>query len=121
MNNIGERIRILRKENKLTQVELGQLIGITGAGVSYIESGGSQPTEAALKLICSTYHIRYAWLVTGEGNMYEQLDTDALVEKHMAGESEFAKSIMKGFAKMPYEEWVKFRDKMEEIKKEAAW
>ena len=120
MSTIGERIRIVRKDHKLTQVELGQLIGISGAGVGKIETDVSQPTEAAIRLICSTYNVNYIWLTEGNGNMYMPLDTDALVEKYMAGESEFAKGIMKAFAKLPDEEWIRLRDMIEQIKKEAT-
>ena len=104
---------------KLTQVELGQTIGVSGAAIARIEAGAYKPTEAAIKLICSTYHVNYLWLTKGEGPMMEALDTDALVDKYMAGESEWAKSIMKSFAKLPDEEWYKFRDMLETIKKEG--
>lgn len=119
MNTIGERIRALRKELHLTQVEFGKVIGISGSGVSQIEGGFSQPTEAAIKLICSTYHVEYLWLTEGEGPKMESLTTDALVEKYMAGESPVAISIMKAFAKLPDEEWIKLRDLIDRIKKEG--
>ena len=120
MATIGERIRIIRKENKLTQVELGQLIGISGAGVGKIETDVSQPTEAAVRLICSTYNVNYIWLTEGRGAMYMPLGTDELVDKYMPNESEFAKNIMKSFAKLPDEEWIRLRDMIERIKKEAT-
>ena len=120
MSTIGERIREIRKEQKLTQVELGQVIGITGAGVGKIETDVSQPTEAAVRLICSRFAVNYIWLTEGTGSRYMPLDTDQLVEKYMAGESEFAKSIMKAFAKLPDAEWERLRDMIETIKKEAT-
>lgn len=120
MSTIGERIRIVRKDQKLTQVELGQLIGISGAGVGKIETDVSQPTDAAVKLICQTYYVNYIWLTEGRGSMYMPMDTDKLVDKYMPNESEFAKSIMKAFAKLPDEEWVRLRDMIDQIKKEAT-
>ena len=119
MDTIGARIKLVRKEMNLTQVDLGKVLGISGAGVGKIETNNSQPTEAAIKLICATYHVNYLWLTQGEGKMMEDLDTDALVEKYMTGESEWAKSVMKSFAKLPDEEWVRFRDMIERIKKEG--
>lgn len=119
MDTIGSRIKAVRKDMNLTQVELGQVLGISGAGVGKIETNVSQPTEAAIKLICATYHVNYLWLTQGEGPMMEELDTDALVDKYMAGESEWAKSVMKSFARLPDEEWFKFRDMIEKIKKEG--
>lgn len=120
MTTIGERVRTIRKENKLTQVELGKVIGISGSGVSQIETDMSQPTEAAIRLICSTYNINYIWLTEGRGDMLMPMGTDELVEKYMQKESEFAKSIMKAFAKLPDEEWERLRDLIERIKKEAT-
>lgn len=119
MSTIGERIKMVRKENKLTQVMLGELIGISGAGVGKIETNVSQPTEAAIKLICAKFHVNYLWLTEGDGPMMETMTTDALVDKYMAGESPIAISIMKAFAKLPDEEWVKLRDLIDRIKKEG--
>lgn len=119
MITVGERIKTLRKELHLTQVELGKTIGISGSGVSQIESNASQPTGAAIKLICATYHVNYLWLAEGEGPMMETMTTDALVEKYMAGESQVAISIMKAFAKLPDEEWIRLRDIIDKVKKEG--
>ena len=119
MSTIGERFRQVRKELHLTQVEMGKLIGISGAGVGKIETNVSQPTEAAIKLICSKYHVNYLWLVEGKGDMREEEDAEAMIERVMAGHSEFAISIMKAFTKLPDEEWYKLRDLIDKIKKEG--
>lgn len=116
---MNQRFKQMRKELGLTQVELGKTIGVSGAAIARIEAGAYNPTEAAIKLICSTYHVNYLWLTQGEGPMMEELDTDALVDKYMAGESEWAKSVMKSFAKLPDAEWIRFRDMIEQIKKEG--
>lgn len=110
---MNRRFKEMRKALHLTQEEIGSLIGISGSAVSMIESGKNRPTDAALKLICSTYHVNYLWLTEGEGPMLEALDTDALVDKYLAGESEVTKSIMKAFAKLPDSEWQKLRDLIE--------
>lgn len=116
---MNERIKRVRKELKLTQAEFGKAIGISDAAVSKIESGINTPAENTIKLICATYHVNYLWLTEGEGPMMESMTTNALVEKYMAGESPIAISIMKAFAKLPDEEWVKLRDLIDKIKKEG--
>ena len=119
MSTIGERFRQVRKELHLTQVEMGKLIGISGAGVGKIETNVSQPTEAAIKLICSTYHVHYLWLTEGKEPMMEEETAEEMIERVMAGHSEFAISVMKAFTKLPDEEWYKLRDMIDKIKKEG--
>ena len=114
-----ERFKELRKVLGLTQVQLGELIGVSGPAIARIEAGQSNPTEAALRLICARYHVSYTWLTTGAGEMMEAMDTDALIEKYMPNESEFTKSIMKSFARLPDSEWERLRDLIEKIKRES--
>ena len=117
MNTIGDRVKQLRKELKITQADLGQLIGISGPGVARIESGKSKPTEAALKLICATYHVNYMWLTEGVGDMMEDENIDDMVDRIMANESPLAREIMKLFARLPDDEWRRFMDVVEKVKK----
>ena len=119
MNTIGERIKHLRKEMHLTQVELGKVIGVSGAAVSQVEANASSLTEAATKLICTTYKVNYLWLTEGRGEMMQDLSLEDLVDKYMAGESPLAISIMKAFVRLPDEEWSKFRDMIDRIKNDG--
>lgn len=119
METFGDRIRLLRKELGLTQVELGNVIGIKGASVAAVEANTSKLTEAAVKLICTTYKVNYEWLTEGLGDMWQGRDLEDLVEQYMAGESPLAISIMKAFVKLPDEEWARLRDMVERIKKEG--
>ncbi len=119
MESIGARMKTIRKKFNLTQEELGNLLGVQNAAISKFENGRATPTDASIKLICATYHVNYAWLTQGEGPMMEALDTDALVDQYMAGESELAKSVMKAFARLPDEEWQKLRDLIQRIKDEG--
>lgn len=119
MDTFGDRIRLLRKEMGLTQVELGSLIGLSGAGIAKVEAGVNNLTEAAVKLICTTYKVNYEWLTEGLGDMWQGRDLEDLVEQYMAGESPLAISIMKAFVKLPDEEWARLRDMVERIKKEG--
>lgn len=116
---MNSRIKELRKCLKLTQAEFGKSLGISDAAVSKLESGINSPSESTIKLICSTYHVNYLWLTKGEGDMMEEEDAEAMIERVMAGQSEFAISIMKAFTKLPDEEWYKLRDVIDKIKKEG--
>lgn len=116
MSTIGERVREIRKTLHITQVEMGSLIGISGSGVSQVETGTSKLTEAAIKLICQTYHVNYLWLTEGKGDMLERETPAEMVERLMAGESPLAISIMKAFAELPDAEWARLRDLINRIK-----
>lgn len=119
MATIGERVRVVRKHYNLTQVELGNVIGISGSGVASAETGKSNFTEAALKLICSTYHINYMWLTEGRGDMMQEETADDMIDRMMAGESLLARQIMKAFARLPREEWERLRDLIDALQRDG--
>lgn len=119
MGTIGERIKQLRKELHLTQVQLGELIGVSGAAISQAEANASSLTEAAIKLICATYKVSYPWLTEVRGDMFVVESLEELVEKELAGQPPLLISLMKAFIRLPDEEWVKLRDTVDRIKKEG--
>lgn len=115
-----ERIKQLRKALGLNQTDFGERIGISASGISKFEAGLTNPAESTIKLICATYNVDYRWLTTGQGEMFLPMDTDALVDKYLAGESELTRTIMKAFANLPDEEWHKLANLIERIKKEGV-
>jgi transcriptional regulator with XRE-family HTH domain len=119
LDYIGDRLKQLRKALHITQVEMGKVIGISGSGVSQVEAGASRLTEAAIKLICQTYHVSYIWLTTGDGPMLEPESPEMMVERMMAGESPLAVSVMKAFAALPIDEWRRLRNMIDQIKGEG--
>lgn len=70
MNTINERIKKIRKEEKMNQRDFGSLIGLTQSAVSWIEIPHHNVTEQNLKSIISTFNISEEWLRSGEGSMY---------------------------------------------------
>lgn len=123
MQTISERIKLIRKNAKQTQEEFGETLGVSrGVVTNWEDAENRLPNgipEMALKHIASTYKINYGWLLDGSGTMDVIQSTDDLVEKYMAGESELVKSIMKAFAKLPDEDWIKLKNMIDQIKKES--
>lgn len=117
--NINERIAQLRKYLNLSQEGFGEKLGVKKSAISKLENGSNNPTDAMIKHICVVYHVNYLWLTEGQGEMLEEEDAEAMIERVMAGHSEFAISIMKAFTKLPDEEWYKLRDLIDKIKKEG--
>lgn len=124
---ISERIKHIRMNQpggKMSREAFAERLGMTAAMIQNIEEAdtrlkGGIP-DSTLKLISATFHVDYRWLTQGIGDMSLPMDTDQLVEKYMPNESVFAKSIMKAFARLPDEEWIRLRDMIDQIKKEAT-
>lgn len=84
--SIHSRIKELRKEHlHLTQVEFGKRVGAAGSTVTGWEKYGASPSESAIKMICKEFNVNYAWLVYGEGDIFntiEQTLIDRLVDEY---------------------------------------
>ena len=117
---MNERIKQLRKELGLSQEKFGESLGITGASVSRIESGVNNPSEPTLKLICSTFHVYYLWLTTGQGPMFENDDEariDRIIEMGAPNAPAVWKAQIKAYAMlMTDEDWLIFRDMIDKIR-----
>jgi len=72
----GERIKEVRKINKLTLEKFGERIGMKKSSVSQLENGINAVTEQTLKSICREFNVNEEWLRTGNGEMFLQLSKD---------------------------------------------
>lgn len=66
---IGERIKSLRKELKLTQAEFGEKIGLKPTAVLMYEKNQRGVSDQSIQLICQAFNVREAWLRDGEEPM----------------------------------------------------
>lgn len=72
MTNLGERIKQIRKKNKLSQAELGHVLypGVSKAAaesrVKRFEVNGQQPTIEELTRIAGRLRCNINWLLTGK-------------------------------------------------------
>ena len=62
---IGERIRKLRKDIKLSQAKFGERIGVKGATVGLYESGDRNVTDRVVSQISQAFNVHENWLRTG--------------------------------------------------------
>ena len=77
MIGLRERIKKIRKESGLTQAEFGAKIGVKSNTITTYETGTRVPSDAVIHSICRENNVSDAWLRTGEGQPYIQLDEDA--------------------------------------------
>ena len=67
---IGERIKHLREESRITQAELAKEIGVSPGNVGDWERGRAKPGFDALLALSRFFQISVDWLMTGEDTSY---------------------------------------------------
>ena len=78
---MNQRLKALRKRLGLTQQEFSNRLGIKRNTVATYEAGKSNPSDAAVLLICREFNVNENWLRTGEGgdkNMFHPNSNSAL-------------------------------------------
>lgn len=68
--SIGERIKILRKNLGLTQVEFAARLKISKGFVSNLENNRVLPSEQLIRLMSYEFLSSEYWLTSGEGEMF---------------------------------------------------
>lgn len=82
---MNERLKKLRKFLDLTQQEFADKIKVKRNTVATYEMGRSEPSDAAVSLICKEFNVNEKWLRTGEGEMLKpdtNNELEALAEKY---------------------------------------
>lgn len=75
---MNERIKLLRKTLGLSGEKFGEKLGIKRSAVSDIERGRNNVSNQNIKSICREYNVNEDWLRTGNGEMFNTLDTISL-------------------------------------------
>ncbi len=99
--SMNSRLKLLRKELNMSQDLFGSKLGVTGAGISKIESGQRNLTEQMILLICKEFGVNEDWLRNGTGEMHMANSTDCLdqlVQKYDLDELD--KRIIHEYAKL---------------------
>lgn len=102
----GERVKKARKSLNLTLEKFGEKLGVKKNAISQIENGRNSLTDQMCKSICREFNVNYNWLVSGEGDMFNQTDetiSDS-IDRIMAGENEFHKNLFKTLANLDEKE-----------------
>ncbi len=66
MKRFGEKLRILRERNSITQRQLAEQLGFTNAYVSYLESGRKKPNVELVLKIADIFQVTTDELVRDE-------------------------------------------------------
>jgi transcriptional regulator with XRE-family HTH domain len=60
---LKERLRELRKFNKLTQKDVAQFLGVSESAYGYYEQGRNEPSLEALKKLADKYNVSLSYLM----------------------------------------------------------
>lgn len=76
----GERVKEIRKALGLTLDKFGEKLGVTKQTVSRIENGVNNLTDQMAISICREYNVNYDYLISGDGEMFDNLPETILDE-----------------------------------------
>ncbi|WP_243270632.1 helix-turn-helix domain-containing protein, partial [Anaerotruncus colihominis] len=69
----------------LTQQEFADRIKVKRNTVATYELGRSEPSDAAISLICKEFNVNERWLRTGEGEIFLQMTRDEEIAAFIGG------------------------------------
>lgn len=103
------RLKQLRKNLGMTQVEFAERIDLNRSGYANIELGHVNLTERNLKKICKEFNINENWLQTGEGEMFKSMEEDKellnFVINILADKNEFIRKTFSTLARLEKSDW----------------
>lgn len=77
MSTINERFKAVRKQLDMSMDKFGESLGATIGVIKNIEYNITQPKPPLIDLLCKVHQVDRDWLMTGEGDMFIQPETDA--------------------------------------------
>ncbi len=108
MSSIGDRIKKIRKDNKLSQTVFSNAIGLSQGRLSEIEKGKNKPSYDTLYSIKDNYNISLDWLIFGEeysltDKLFENEDEQFVIETYRYL-SEYNRTLIKGMLELKLHE-----------------
>ena len=67
---VNDRVKVLRKELRLSQPRFGEALGVSRDVISNIELNRVELKDMMINLICKTFNVNPLWLTEGEGEMF---------------------------------------------------
>jgi len=71
-NEVGLRLKELRRKLKMTQAQLGEKLGIKGTTLAKHENGICYPTGKMLNILSSQYNVSMDYLLCGQGTLFHE-------------------------------------------------
>lgn len=97
-----DRLRKLRKEQGLSQIEFAEKIGRSRSAVLTWEGGTAKPDAASISLICQEFRVNPRWLKTGTGEMHiPEAEDDELIDDVLRDADDVTRACIRGIARTP--------------------
>ncbi len=74
--NFADKLKLIRKKNKMTQAEFAESIGISRGNLANIERGIVKPTQIFINCVSLMYHIDKEWLLDDTNDDLSVLNED---------------------------------------------
>lgn len=103
---IGEKIKELRKNSKITQEQLGNAIGVSKMAISYFEKGKKSPGRESLEKIADYFKVTTDYLLGRSEDPELNEEEDKII-------SEEGKNIMSLIEGLPEDERKKAWEQLE--------
>ncbi len=118
--NIGDRLRIVRKELGLTMEAMGEQISTSQGHISAMEKGTKVISGRTIDLICMRFHVRKEWLTDGTGEMFADMTKDEEIAAFMGDalsneDDTFQKRFLSMLSRLSIEEWALLEKKAKEL------
>lgn len=112
----GERVKEIRKALGLTLDKFGEKLGVTKQTVSRIENGVNNLTDQMTLAICREYNVNYDYLMTGDGEMFDNLPQTILDELCQQYDlDEYDRFLIELYISLPAELRVAAKNKAREL------
>ncbi|MBM2884882.1 helix-turn-helix transcriptional regulator [Chromobacterium phragmitis] len=92
MNTVGERLRFIRKQRKLSQAQLAQRAGVGTSTIGSLECGKSR-SSTLLPQIAVAVRANPIWLASGKGQMEPVANSNQGAYAHADSREELALQI----------------------------
>ena len=83
MDTIDKRIKLIRKHNKMTQKEFGEVLRLSQDQISLFERGLRVPKLDTIDLLCIKFGVNQDWLETGNGEPFSDPFRDLDAPDHL--------------------------------------
>lgn len=98
MNTIYDRIKEVRKSQKLTQQKFAERLGLKQNTIATYEMGKTEPSDRTVSDICREFGISEEWLRYGTGQMKSNVSREneiaSLMRSSLRGSEEFKEAVI---------------------------